>query len=503
MKRWSVLRGRLALLVLGAVALVVLVEVGTFSRGGGSTLAAAPALSPEEQRSLARAEEMSQAFATVVRLVKPAVVNIHVERVQVVTRRESPLPFGNDDFFRYFFGEPGPQQQPRQRRYEFRQPIAGSGVIVDAAHGYILTNNHMVEGAEKISVKLADGRESEGKTVGADPATDLAVIRIQAENLAEAHLGDSDALQVGEWVIAIGNPFGLDLTVTSGVVSAKGRSNLRTATYEDYIQTDAAINPGNSGGPLINLRGEVVGINSIILSPTGTFAGYGFAIPSNMAKEVMGQLVAKGSVTRGYLGFVVQELTPELAEGLGLPKDTKGVAVPQVAAGSAAEKAGLKPNDVVVKFDGKHITSANQLLNLVAQTAPGASITITVLRDGKEVDLKATVGERPREEAVAGRQAPPSKEQALGFSLTDLTSELAQQLGLTGDRGVVVTEVEDGSPAAEAGLQAGDLIMAVNRQSVPDVDAYRKVLAGLGSAKRLVLLVKSHGASHFVLLRLP
>ena len=348
--------GRLALFVLGAVAVFVLVQFGTSSRDRALTLAAAPALSPEEEQLLGRAEDMSRAYALVVKLVRPAVANIHVERVQVVTPREFPMPYGDDDLLRHFFGEPGPQQQPRQRRYEFRQPIAGSGVIVDAAHGYILTNNHMVDGAEKIAVKLADGRELEAKVVGTDPDTDLAVISIQADNLTEARLGDSDAMQVGEWVIAIGNPFGLDLTVTTGVVSAKGRSNLRTATYEDYIQTDAAINPGNSGGPLVNLKGEVIGINSIILSPTGTFAGYGFAIPSNMAKEVMSQLVAKGKVTRGYLGFRVQELTPELAEGLGLPKGTRGVAVPQVEAGSAAEKAGLKPNDVLVKYAGKPVT---------------------------------------------------------------------------------------------------------------------------------------------------
>ncbi len=494
--RWR----RLAVLVALAVAgLVILHLASLFSRDGPS-LSATPTLSPEEEQLLVRAQETSRAFAAVVRLVKPAVVNIKVERVRVVTRRESPLPFGfDDDFFRHFFGRPMPR--PRERRYEYRQPVTGSGVVVDAARGHILTNNHVVGGADAITVKLADGRQFEAEIVGTDPPTDLAVIRIGADNLSEAHLGDSDAMQVGEWVIAIGNPFGLELTVTSGVVSAKGRSNLTTATYQDYIQTDAAINPGNSGGPLVNLKGEVIGINSVIISPTRTFAGYGFAIPSNMAKEVLEQLADTGTVTRGYLGFEFQDLTPDIAEGLGLPREARGVVVPHVHAGFPAEKAGIEPNDVVVRFNGKPVTSANQLLNLVAQTPPDTKVTLTVLRDGKEVELTATLTERPSEQALARAQVL-ELEQRLGLQVTDLTSQLAEQLGVQGERGVVVTDVAPDSPAGQAGLRPGDLIKALNRKPVPDVTTFRRVLSELGDAPRAVLLVKSGGRSYFVALRL-
>lgn len=489
----------LTALVLSTLVVTVLLQLGSLGERAGSADVVTPTLTPEEKELLARAQETSRAFAAVVKLVKPAVVNIHVERV--VTRRVPVVPFGFDDeIWRWFFGEPMPR--PREREYRYRQPVAGSGVIVDAAHGYILTNNHVVAGADRITVKLADGRKFDAEIVGTDPPTDLAVIRIKADHLPEARLGDSDTIAVGEWVIAIGNPFGLELTVTSGVVSAKGRANLRTATYEDYIQTDAAINPGNSGGPLVNLKGEVIGINSVILSPTGTFAGYGFAIPSNMAREVMEQLVSKGTVVRGYLGCIVQDLTPEIAEGLGLPRDTKGVAIPQVQPGSAAEKAGLRANDVVIRFNGKRVTSANQLRNLVAQTPPGTRVTLTVLRDGKEVKLTVTVAERPREETLA--QGPTGGlEDRLGIQVTDLTDQLARQLGLEpGERGVVVTRVEPGSPAEEAGLRPGDLIKAVRNRPVQDVASFRRLLAQFKDQPRIALLVKNRSGSRFVALRL-
>jgi len=494
---------RLAVLVGLAVAGLVVLQVASLFSRGGAALSATPTLTPEEEQLLVRAQETSRAFAAVVRLVKPAVVNIHV--VRVVTRREFPFPSGpfgfDDDLWRRFFGEPMPR--PRERQY--RLPGSGSGVIVDAARGHILTNNHVVADADKITVKLADAREFDAEIVGTDPATDLAVIRIQAEGLPQARMGDSDAIDIGEWVFAIGNPFGLELTVTSGVVSAKGRSQLRTPaytpTYQDYIQTDAAINPGNSGGPLVDLKGEVIGINSVILSPTGTFAGYGFAIPSNMAKEVLGQLEDTGTVTRGYLGFNIQDLTPDIAEGLGLPGETRGAVVPYVRPDLPAEKAGVKPNDVVVKFNGKPVTSANQLLNLVAQTPPDTKATLTVLRDGKTVEVTATLAERPPEQTLAQPRVSELEER-LGLQVTDLTSQLAERLGLQGEQGVVVTEVEPGSPAEQVGLRPGNLIKAVNRKPVPDVATFRQVLTELGDAPRVVFLVQSGGRNYFVALRL-
>jgi len=487
-------------IVLVAVAGLVSLQLTASLLGRGErAVMAAPELTSQEQADIKAAKRFSQAFAAVVKLVKPAVVNIRVERV--VTRVPRPMPFGfEDDPLRRFFGLPSPRRRPQQPQ-EFHQPVAGSGVIVDAANGYILTNNHVVADADDIEVKLADGRKFEGTIVGTDPPTDLAVISIEGDNLIEAELGDSDVIEVGEWVIAIGNPFALELTVTAGVVSAKGRANLQTAAYEDYIQTDAAINPGNSGGPLVDLGGKVVGINSAILSPTGTFAGYGFAIPSNMAREVMEQLVTKGTVVRGYLGVVIQPLQPEMAEAWGLPKDTKGVAIPQVMPDTPAAKAGIEPYDVVVKFNGKPVTSPRELLNAVAQTPPGTEATITVLRNGKEKTFKITVSTRPSELAKA--TTPPSSQERLGLVVTDLTDQLARQLGYEGEHGVVIQEVQAGGPADEAGLEAGLLIKAVNKQPVPDVATFRKVIAGLGEAKGVVFLIQDRqGNTRFVVLRL-
>lgn len=314
----------------------------------------------------------NQAMVEVVAAVKPSVVNI--SSTKTIRRRGMPSPFFNDPFFKRFFGD---EFRSFEMPKEYKQSGLGSGVIVDK-DGYILTNNHVVKGADEIKVKLSDEREFKGKVIGVDPKTDLAVIKIDSNHLPVIKLGDSDKLQVGETVIAIGNPFGLSHTVTSGIVSATGRANVGIADYEDFIQTDAAINPGNSGGALVNVRGELVGINTAIFSTTGGYQGIGFAIPSNMTKVVMDSLIKKGKVIRGWLGVTIQPLTPDLAKQFNL-KDKKGVLVADVVEDSPAEKTGIERGDVIVEFDGKKVDDVTDLRNMVANTLPNEEVPIKLI----------------------------------------------------------------------------------------------------------------------------
>jgi len=424
-----------------------------------------------------------EAMASVVEAVKPAVVNIST--VKTVRLRD---PFFDDPFFRRFFGEPF--GIPRERR----QTGLGSGVIVDPS-GYILTNNHVIRGADEIKVTLFDKREFKGKVIGTDPKTDLAVVKIDAKDLPYIELGDSDKLKVGELVIAIGNPYGLNQTVTMGIVSATGRANVGIADYEDFIQTDAAINPGNSGGALVNARGELVGINTAIFSTTGGYQGIGFAIPSNMAKAVMEQLIKNKKVIRGWLGVSIQTLTPDMRKHFGLKED-RGVVINQIFENSPAEKAGLKEEDIILQYNGKDITDPTQLRNLVANTPPGKEVELKVFRDGKTFTVKVTIEELPQE-VVAARG---EYENALrGVVVQNITPQMRRNLQIPARiNGVIVTEISEDSPAAGY-LQKGDVIMAINRTRINNTKDYQKIVSKLKEGDILLFIYRDGQTFHLTL----
>ncbi len=420
-------------------------------------------------------------FSDLAEKVRPGVVNLQVvkkvKNVGLGFPNFPGFPFGDKNPFGNFFG-PSPQgNQPRN----FEQRGIGSGFII-SRDGYILTNNHVVEGADQIQVKLSNGQEYKGKVVGRDPKTDLALLKINgASDLHPLKLGNSEEMKVGNWVVAIGSPFGLEQTVTAGIISAKGRV-IGEGPYDNFLQTDASINPGNSGGPLINMKGEVVGINTAIMAEG---QGIGFAIPINMAKEISAQLRDKGHVTRGWLGVYIQGVTPELAKSFGL-KDNKGALVAQVGPNSPAEKAGIAPGDVILEFDGKTVSDSKDLPRIVAETTVGKTVTVKVWREGKVLDLSLKVGELTEK---AERATAPSSHKSLGLSVQDLTPEIARGIGLKESTGVVVTQVEPESPAAEAGLQSGDVIREVNRNPVKnDEDFVRKLEKAKGRDTVLLLI---------------
>ncbi|MBN1556608.1 MAG: DegQ family serine endoprotease [Lentisphaerae bacterium] len=445
--------------------------------------------------------ETSRTFSAVARKAIPAVVFIQSERtVQVRGPRQpeyyfnDPFGFFGDEFFERFFGGRG--SQPRG----YRQTAQGSGFLI-SEDGYILTNNHVVGDADKITVTLSDGREFEAKRVGTDPKSEVAVIRIEGEDFPCIELGNSSDLEIGEWVIAVGNPFGLTETLTVGVVSAKGRSNIGIAEYEDFIQTDAAINPGNSGGPLLNLDGRAVGINTAIYSQSGGYMGIGFAIPIDMAKLIKDQLIAGGSVTRGYLGIQLNrgEVDEDLAASFGLD-EARGVLVAEVVPDSPAAEAGLRNGDIILELAGEPVENNSTFRNRVAMIAPGTTVGLTVFRDGEEIELDVAIGTYPGEEAADEDAAAAVEE--LGLEVRDLTADLAQRFGYGLNDGVLVVRVEPGSRAFEAGIQPGHLIASVNREPVTDVDAFYRMVRAAAGAGRVLLRVESRNYSWYALIRL-
>jgi serine protease Do len=441
------------------------------------------------------ARELSAAFRSVARQTVPAVVFITVEKT-LDSRNPSTLnnPFEGfgQDFLERFFGRRFPEgQQPRER-----QQGAGSGFII-SPDGQILTNYHVVGDADRVTVKLNDGREFTAKTIGTDQPSDIAVIKIEAKDLPVLRLGDSDAMEVGDWVIAAGNPFGLTESITVGVISAKGRSRLGIADFEDFIQTDAAINPGNSGGPLINLQGEAIGVNTAIASRSGGYMGIGFAIPSNMVKTVKDQLLTHGKVVRGYLGVRIQELTRALAQSMHIDT-TEGVLVADVSKGSPAAKAGLKRGDVILALNGRPTHDPGQLRNIVAMSAPGTKVPVQILRDNKRREVSIELGELPRAQtaARAGEEAQPPVR--LGFNVQNLTPELAQQLGYSDTEGVVVAQVDPRSEAYQAGVRRGMVIREVNHQEVSNTQDFRQAVQKAEQDQQLLLLVESQQATMYI-----
>jgi serine protease Do len=431
---------------------------------------------------------MQQVFVEVAERLKPSVVNINT------TQKVRPRRPQVDPFFREFFGEEFFERFFRLPR-EFERRSLGSGVIVDPK-GFILTNNHVVERADEIQVTLVDERTFKAKVVGTDPKTDLAVIQIEgATGLQPAPLGDSDKMRTGDFVIAIGNPFGLTHTVTVGVVSATGRAGVGITAYEDFIQTDASINPGNSGGPLLNINAEVIGINTAIVA---SGQGIGFAIPINLAKAIMEQLIKEGEVTRGWLGVVIQPLTPELARQFGV-EPGEGILIADVVEGGPAEKAGLRTGDVVEAFAGKPVTNVRQLQRLVADVRPGKPVTVKVKRQGKDLALSVTVGRMPSEEAVSGPREPLER---YGFTVQELTPELRQRLQVE-EGGVLVSSVEPGSPAFRRGLRRGDVILEVNRQPIRSRQDLLDVLRESQPERELLLLVQRGKSTRFIVVPSP
>ncbi len=434
-------------------------------------------------------------LADLVEKLSPAVVNISTTKVVKMDGKRSPFndafPFdrffgGEEEFYRRFFGD-NPEKELRQRSL-------GSGFII-SKDGYIFTNNHVIEKADKIKVRLSTGKEYDATVKGRDPRTDLALIKINPDNsLPTVNLGDSERLRVGDWVMAIGNPFGLDHTVTAGIVSAKGRV-IGAGPYDNFIQTDASINPGNSGGPLFNMAGEVVGINTAIVAQG---QGIGFAIPVNMAKEILDDLKAKGKVTRGWLGVSVQDITEDLAKSMKI-KDRSGALVTEVFEGDPADKAGIKQGDIIIEVDGKKVKDTHELLRLVAVLPVGKKASVKVMREGQLKELQLTVAEREDKKEMASARG--ETKDTYGMAVQDITAEMAKQLGLPSAGGVIVTKIREGSPADEAGLQPYDVILQVNRVKVGSVKDFQREISKKTSEDRVLLLIRRGKGSYYVTLR--
>lgn len=459
-----------------------------------------------DDENIALLARSSKAFATVVKKAGPAVVHVRVEKSVTSAGRTggrgaNPHDFFNDPLFERFFGPQfrGRQNPNGQQPRKFKQQAAGSGFII-SKDGYILTNNHVVEEADKITVRLDDEREFEAEVIGTDPQSDVALIKIDGKKLPTLPLGNSDKLEVGEWVIAIGSPFELNQTVTVGVVSAKGRNRMGINDYENFIQTDAAINPGNSGGPLLNIHGEAIGINTAIFSRSGGYMGIGFAIPINMAKNIEQQLQKHGKVTRGWLGVMIQDVDKDLAKSFDLDS-TQGVLISGVTENSPAAQAGLQQGDVIVALDERSLVNVAELRNSIAMIAPDSKITLTIIRDGKERKLPVTIAEQPSEFGSVAKQLEKSPLDDMGLSLQDLTPALAEQFGYKKNQGVLVADVALNSPARRVGMQAGQLLEEVNKTRIHNLKELKQVLKKSKNPKQVLLRVRADDYSQYVVLR--
>ena len=443
------------------------------------------------------AEKLSKDFITISKNVTPAIVAIY--STKIVKQKSNPHEFMDDPYLKRFFGNPnnpngnGKRSNPDDDQGSREQGL-GSGVIIDK-QGIILTNNHVVEGADDINVTLPDKRRFKAKIVGTDPKTDVAVIKLEkATNLPSARLGDSTKLEVGEWVLAIGNPLGLSSTVTSGIISAKGRADVGVADFEDFIQTDAAINPGNSGGALVNLDGEVIGINTAIASRTGGYMGIGFAIPSNMARKVMNDLINKGKVTRGFLGIQIQNMNDSIAKRLKLEDASKGIVVGEVTKGSPAEKAGLQPYDAIIELNDSTVYDVSSFRNTIASNDPGQTVKLGIVRDGKKLNAQIKLAELDTTKlasVAAGDQNQDIESSLnLGFNVESITKEMLKELGINKKiAGVIITSIDPSSGAAESGLSRGDIIQEMNRNKINSEADYNKAAKDVKKGDSVLLKV--------------
>lgn len=491
-------KARFSFWVAGIAGAVVLLWLGfqqlRIGYSQGYTPSKDPLVSPQEVSVL---DQQNRAYEAIAKAVLPGIAYISTTQV-VKTRPQEMVPFFNDPFFQQFFG-PNFQALPREQR----EHALGSGVVI-GANGYIITNNHVVDNATEIRVTLADKREFKGKVVGTDVKTDIAVIKIDAGNLPVVPWGDSKGLHVGETVMAFGNPFGLRQTVTKGIVSAVGRSQVgvEVGGYEDFIQTDAAINPGNSGGALVDIRGQLVGINTAIASTSGGFNGVGFAIPSNMARQVAESLIKTGKVVRGWLGVTIEDVTPAIGRASGL-KEIHGAIVSAISTGSPAAQAGIKLGDIILEFNGTDIQNKQQLASLVGFTTVGTTAKLKVWRGDKDMVFDVRIEEMPAsfaERETAGESTGEELANVLnGISVQDITPQLARRLNFPeGVSGVLITGVQAGSVAQDAGLQRGDVIQEVNRQEVGNVDDYNRIASKIKKGDTVLLLVNRGGATLYV-----
>jgi serine protease Do len=455
----------------------------------------------ETDDNIALLNRSAKAFSSVVKKAGPAVVYISVEKAASGFAGQGQPDMFNDPFFQRFFGKQF--QHPKPDKSPFKQRGAGSGFII-SRDGLILTNNHVVEDADSIRVRLADKREFTATVIGTDPQSDVALIKINGSSLPTLPLGDSDKLEVGEWVIAIGSPFELSQTVTVGVVSAKGRSRMGINDYENFIQTDAAINPGNSGGPLLNIYGKVVGINTAIFSRSGGYMGIGFAIPVNMARSIEDQLRNTGTVTRGWLGVMIQDVDEDLAHSFGLDK-AEGILISQVTGNSPAQRAGLNEGDVIIRLNNRKLSDVSDLRNRIAMLAPDSRITLDVIRDGRSKKIKVTIGEQPSDFSqvtrLHNRKNSPATLEKMGMSLQELTSELAEQFGYEKGQGVIITRVAPDSPADRVGLQPGQLIEQVDKVRVRTLAELKKAIKKARNSKQILLRVRAGDFSKYLVIR--
>jgi len=462
-----------------------------------------PAIVDAASRPIQSLQDFNRAFVEIAEKVNPTVVTVFTEKVlKVRSGYSSPFFFNSpfSDFFEDFFGSP--YQRPQQpREQEYRQQGLGSGVIVNA-DGYIITNNHVIADADTIQVRLINEKTYPAKVIGTDPKTDIAILKVDAKDLPALKMGDSDQLKVGEWVLAIGSPMSPNLahTVTRGIVSAKGRSNVGLADYEDFIQTDAAINPGNSGGALINLNGELVGINTAIISKSGGFQGIGFAVPVNMARHVMESLIKHGAVIRGWLGVNIQNINETMAQAMDL-EVSEGALVADVTKDSPAEKAGLEAGDVIIKYNGKKVTNVTQLRNEVAATAPDTKVDIKFIRDGKTKTVTVKIGKLKADEIAP--ETDEKLEKLFGFTVAPFNKELASKYKLDKSlEGVVIVSIISNSPAYRAGLREGDLLTAMNRKKIADMEEFNNLVQDLKKGDTIFFRVVRKNMSSYVAFKL-